>query len=86
MNDTPQQPMTTPSDGTQRGRMAVVAALCAVSLGGCYLLTGKLIWAFVMMVVGVPMVALPGFLLVGMARQAMRQRRGAAPRRDEHTS
>lgn len=80
------QTITPPSEGAQRGRMAVFAALCAAALGACYLLTGRMIWAFVMLIVGVPLVALPSFILVGMVRQARGRSRGAEPKSDGHTS
>ncbi len=80
------QTIVPPNAGAQRGRMAIFAALCAAVLGACYLLTGRLIWAFVMLIVGVPLVALPSFLLVGMVSQAMGRRRGAEPKSDGHTS
>jgi Mn2+/Fe2+ NRAMP family transporter len=73
-----------PSERERRIRMGVFAALCAVIVAICYALTRRMIWAFVMLIVGVPIVGLPVLILVGMAFEARARRHGDAPKNDGH--
>ena len=61
-----------PSEPTvRRTRLALVAAVVASIAGCAYVVTSSALWAFMVVIVGVPIVALPAFLLVGIARQAI---------------
>ncbi len=64
--------------------MFAVAALMVAILWGGYVLTGRVLWAFVVLVVGVPVVALPSFILVGMVLQARDEARRGGPDEDGH--
>ena len=50
----------------QRTRMWGSFAVVAGLVGGCWLFTGGLLWALLIVVVAVPMVVLPALLVVGM--------------------
>jgi hypothetical protein len=79
------QTLMPPERNSRRLRMSVVAVLATGILGGGYVLTGSVLWAFMVLVVSVPIVAMPGFILVGMVFQEIERRRRGEPLDDGHT-
>lgn len=78
------QTLLPPEKLSARVRMAMVVALMAAIMWGGYMLTGRVLWAFVVLVVGVPVVALPTFILVGIVIQAREELRRGASLDDGH--
>ena len=53
------------------GALALVVAVVASIAGCAYVMTSSALWSFMVVIVGVPIVALPAFLIVGIAREML---------------
>lgn len=69
-----------PSEPAVRRTRLILVTAVVLSIAGCaYAATSSFVWAFMVVAVGVPIVALPAFILVGIVLEALSGR----GRRDE---
>lgn len=60
-----------PEPTVRRTRVALVVLALTSLAGGAWVVTGSALWAFMVVIVGVPIVALPAFLIVGIVREGI---------------